>query len=500
MKQDSPEVPRISAGGRSRLGAAGWNRVGGRRLELQSSSAWRRLREAILMKVAVVGAGYVGLTTSACLAALGHAVVGADVDAERVRELQRARVPIYEPGLADLVRDQLAAGRLTFTADPVEAVADAAVVLLAVGTPSDLEGDIDLSFVERAARELAPHLRTGAVLVVKSTVVPGTAHRLQAMVDTARRCADVSVASNPEFLREGTAIVDFLHADRVVLGVEDLRAESVLRRLYAPLDDVPVVATSTVNAELTKYAANAFLALKIGFINEVADLCESLGGDVRAVARAIGLDSRIGPAFLDPGPGFGGSCFPKDTRAFASTGRRAGTPQTLIETLIERNAARRQQLADRILRYVPAGSRVAVLGTAFKADTDDVREAASLTIVPALVEAGLIVDVHDPQPSAAKAMLQGISWRDTPYDAVAGAHAVVILTEWAEYRRLDVRRLARLMAGDLVIDYRNVLDGAEVIRHGLRYCSLGRPTLVPSEHAGHATNLGSAIGVAASPP
>ena len=452
------------------------------------------------MRVAVVGAGYVGLTTSACLATLGHKVTCVDLDAARVRDLLGAKVPIYEPGLSEMVADQLAAGRLTFTTDAAEAVRDAAVTMLAVGTPSDEQGDIDLSFVERAARELAPHLRVGSALVVKSTVVPGTAQRLQAMVDSARRRSDVSVASNPEFLREGSAIADFLHADRVVLGVDDHRAETLLRELYAPLKVVPLVVASTVNAELTKYAANAFLALKIGFINDVANLCESLGGDVSAVAGAIGLDPRIGPAFLEPGPGFGGSCFPKDTRAFAGTGRKAGAPQALIETLIARNAARRQQLAHRILRYVPSGARVAVLGTAFKADTDDVREAASLTIVPVLVEAGLRVEVHDPQPGAAKAALRGVTWHESPYDAVAGADAVVILTEWDEYRRLDLRRMARLMPGDLVIDYRNVLDGAKVIRHGLRYCSLGRPILVPSEHAGHATSLGSAIGVAASPP
>ena len=428
------------------------------------------------MKIVVLGAGYVGLTTSACLAELGHTVTCCDVDGTRIAALQDAQVPIYEPGLSELIAAQALAGRLHFTTQSTKSAGDADAVFLAVGTPSDASGDIDLSYVDAAAKTIAPYLKTGTIIVLKSTVVAGTARRVQALVDASRGTTDIAVASNPEFLREGSAIKDFLHADRVVIGTDDAHSESVLRKIYAPLllRGVPLVATETVNAELIKYAANALLALKIGFINDVADLCEKLGGDITAVADGIGRDHRIGTGFLAAGPGFGGSCFPKDTRAFASTGRRHGAPQPLVETLIERNEQRKQALAERIIDATPANGRVAILGTSFKANTDDVREAPSLTIVPLLVEAGLSVHLHDPQPGGAKRLLQGVHWHSTALSAAQDADATVVLTEWDEYRTLNLPTLAKAMRGRMLLDFRNVIDRESAAAAGLAYQGLGR--------------------------
>ncbi len=435
------------------------------------------------MKIVVLGAGYVGLTTSACLAQLGHHVTCCDIDPARVAALQRAEVPIYEPGLAELISSQMQAKRLHFTSDADEAVPAAAAVFLAVGTPSNEAGDIDLSYVEAAASAVAPHLAQGAVLILKSTVVAGTARRIKTLVDTRRRRTDVSVASNPEFLREGSAIEDFLHADRIVIGVDDSASETLLRTIYRPLTraGIPLVATATVNAELIKYAANALLALKIGFINDVADLCEALGGDVLAVADGIGRDRRIGSAFLAAGPGFGGSCFPKDTRAFASTGRRHGSPQPLIEVLIEGNEARKRALAQRIINAAPRNGRVAILGTSFKANTDDVREAASLTIIPLLLEAGLEVHAHDPQPDGARRVLSGVRWHGSALNACRDADVAVLLTEWDEYRALDLKRLAQAMRGAVLMDFRNIIAADQAVRAGLHYHGLGRAVRRPLE-------------------
>jgi UDPglucose 6-dehydrogenase len=452
------------------------------------------------MKVVVLGAGYVGLTTSACLAQLGHEVTCCDIDTARVASLRKAKVPIYEPGLSDLIRAQIRAGRLHFTDDAKGPAAAAAAVFLAVGTPSDSSGDIDLSYVEAAAAGIAPHLESGAILVLKSTVVAGTARRLQRLVNASRGRSDVAVASNPEFLREGSAINDFMHADRIVIGVDDTKSEDVLRHIYKPLTQagVPLVAARTVNAELIKYAANALLALKIGFINDVADLCEALGGDVTAVADGIGRDHRIGTGFLAAGPGFGGSCFPKDTRAFASTGRRHGTPQPLIEALIEGNEARKRALASRIVEAAPLHGRVTILGTSFKANTDDVREAAALTIVPLLLEAGLDVHAHDPQPGLAKRLLDRAHWHDDPLSAARDADVTVILTEWDQYRKLDLGRLAGAMRGRLLLDFRNILTGEQVARAGLHYRGLGRPAASPNP-ARRGQGSSPAFKVAASP-
>lgn len=432
------------------------------------------------MKIAMIGAGYVGLTTGACLAQLGHRVTGIDIDAGRISRLLRGEVPIYEPGLDVLLREQITAGRISFSTDLAAAVADADAVFLAVGTPSGPAGDIDLSYVQQAAIQIAPVLKPNAVVVLKSTVVVGTCKRVREIVAERRGGLDFSVASNPEFLREGSAIEDFMCPDRIVVGADDRRAAQLMARLYAPLrqQGVPFIQTSTANAELIKYAANAFLALKVGFINDVANLCEAAGGDVTAVAEGIGLDRRIGTAFLAPGPGFGGSCFPKDTRAFAATGRKFGAPQGLIETLIERNHQRKLALARRIINELPGkptGKRVAVLGVAFKANTDDIRESAALTIIPELLEAGIEVQVHDPQARQADdAALAAVTWHETPYAAAEGAEAVVILTDWDEYRRLDLERLATSMTGRTIIDYRNVIPHEAATALGLRHAGVGR--------------------------
>lgn len=434
------------------------------------------------MDIAIVGTGYVGLTTGACLATLGHTVHCVDIDAEKVANLKQGALPLYESGLAEMVASEQEAGRLRFTADLAEGVRQAEIVFVSVGTPPDARGDVDLSFVEKAADDVAAHLSKSAVLVLKSTVPAGTARQIKRRLSRLGRSNPV--ASNPEFLREGAAVDDFFNPDRIVIGADETAAAGALARLYAPFRKrgVPVMMTSTVDAELTKYAANAFLALKIGFINEVADLCEQAGGDVSAVAACIGHDKRIGSAFLSPGPGFGGSCFPKDTRAFIATGHRFGAGQTLVESLVRSNEQRKKRLAERILGSLrrPSGSTVAILGTAFKAGTDDMREAAALTMVPILRKAGITVKAHDPQSRRTGAqLLPGVLWKDDPYDAVADADATVVLTEWRDYRLLDLQKIASLMRGDLLFDYRNLLNAGDVNAAGLRYASLGRPVRHP---------------------
>lgn len=438
------------------------------------------------MNVVMIGAGYVGLTTGACLAELGHDVCCVDVDDQKIMNIDRGRLPIYEPGLAELIAANRGRGRLNFSCDLPSAVSVADIVFIAVGTPSRPDGDIDLSHVETAARDIAPHLRPDTLIVIKSTVVAGTARRVRQLIAQQRQNRPVAVASNPEFLREGSAIADFMNADRIVAGSDEEEAGAKLAALYRPLVErgIPYVRTGTINAELIKYAANAFLALKIGFINDVADLCEGAEGDVAAVAEGIGLDRRIGSAFLSPGPGFGGSCFPKDTRAFAATGRRSGAQQTLIETLIRKNDERKRLLAQRILQQLGSprsGKRAAILGTAFKANTDDMREAAALTIVPLLQKAGVEIAAHDPRARAtASVHLTDVHWCDSPYTAAKDADLIVILTEWPEYRHLDLGRIARAMRGRRIIDYRNILEPKKVVQHGLEYSSLGRPKLTPS--------------------
>ena len=432
------------------------------------------------MKIAVIGTGYVGLTTGACLAALEHNVTCFDTDSAKISGLNQGRLPIFEPGLAEIVETNQSIGRLAFVDEISPALRDAELVFIAVGTPSGREGDVDLRFVEQAARDAAPHLAAESVLVIKSTVPAGTAAHVRDLISTATGRKKISVASNPEFLREGSAIEDFFEPDRIVIGTDDNTAAARLQELYAPFlkRGVPTVMATTVDAELIKYAANAFLALKIGFINQVADLCERTQADIVPVARGIGLDRRIGSAFLAPGPGYGGSCFPKDTRAFAATGRRHGAPQTLVETLVKVNEARKVELAERICAAFGgrlAGRRITVLGTAFKANTDDMREAAALTIVPILQRRGALIRAHDPQGRrSGETLLPDVEWIDDPYSAAGGADAVVILTEWRQYASLNCRRLAQGMNGRLLIDYRNLLAPDEVVRAGLTYVSLGR--------------------------
>lgn len=443
------------------------------------------------MQLVVIGAGYVGLVSAACFAEFGVTVHCLDRDEGRIAALQRGEMPLYEPGLQELVRRHSAAGRLVFGSDLPAAVGGADLVFLAVGTPPRPDdGQADLSQVEAAALAVAEALRGYTVVVTKSTVPVGTGRRLQAMMRQRRPDADFDIASNPEFLREGAAIRDFLKPDRVVVGCESERARALLCRLYRPLERAraPILCTGLETAELIKYAANAFLATKVSFVNEMADLCEKVGADVLTLARGVGLDRRIGPKFLQPGPGFGGSCFPKDTLALTATAAQAGTPLRLVETVVSVNEARKAAMAERILRLLgPRGgeTRIGLLGVTFKADTDDLRAAPSLTIVPALQAAGVSVQAYDPAGMRnGAALLPGVEWCAEAYAALEGADALVLLTEWNEFRSLDLQRVRRLLRRPLVIDLRNLLVPEEVVRAGLTYHGLGRGAVRAAAAAG----------------
>ncbi len=434
------------------------------------------------MRIAMIGAGYVGLVSGACFAEFGVDVTVMDVDPDKIAGLQAGRMPIYEPGLDKLVAENVRDGRLTFTTDLSVAVKGADAVFLAVGTPTRRgDGHADLTYVYAAAEQVAKAADGPLVIVTKSTVPVGTGREVQAIVRRVRPDAQISVASNPEFLREGSAIGDFMRPDRVVIGVDDDHAASVLKRLYRPLYliETPVLAVSIESAELIKYAANAFLATKITFINEIANLCEKVGADVHDVARGMGLDGRIGRKFLHPGPGYGGSCFPKDTLALARTAQDAGVPFRLVEATIAVNDARKAQMAERILAALgpdPKGKRVGVLGVTFKPETDDMRDAPSLVILPALVAAGVEVRAFDPQPGHARqALPAAVGFANTALDAAKGADAVVVLTEWNEFRALPPDRLKAAMKGDVVLDLRNVWDPAAMRAAGFTYSSIGRP-------------------------
>ncbi|MEO1017005.1 MAG: UDP-glucose/GDP-mannose dehydrogenase family protein [Pseudomonadota bacterium] len=436
------------------------------------------------MKITMIGTGYVGLVSGACFSEFGFNVTCVDQDAAKIEALKQGVIPIYEPGLDRVVEMNASEGRLDFTTDLDAAVGDAKVVFVAVGTPSRRgDGEADLQYVHAAARQIARAARPGTVIVIKSTVVVGTTRAVRDIIAAERPDLDFSIAMNPEFLREGSAIEDFMRPDRVVIGVEDERAETALRRLYRPLNlrDTPIVVTSLEDAELAKYASNAFLAMKVTFINEVADLCEQVGGNVQDVAKAMGLDNRIGAKFLHAGPGFGGSCFPKDTRAFAATGQKFSAPQSLVEQVVVVNDTRRADMAQRILDCLdgdPNGKTVGLLGIAFKPNTDDIREAPSLDIVPILQEAGLTVKAHDPAAmEAAKSALPGVVWCETPADVADQADAVAILTEWNAYRALDLEALATSMRAPVLLDFRNIYKADEVTGTGLTYRSIGRPEL-----------------------
>jgi len=438
------------------------------------------------MRIAMIGTGYVGLVSGTCFSDFGHEVVCVDRDARKIEMLETGGVPIYEPGLDDLIARNVKAGRLSFTTELAPALENADAVFIAVGTPTRRgDGHADLQYVYAAAEEVARHIRRYAVIVTKSTVPVGTNAEVARRVRAANPDAEFDVASNPEFLREGAAIEDFMRPDRVVVGVTSERAERVMRDIYRPLylRETPIVVTSLESAEIIKYAANAFLATKITFINEIADLCEKTGADVKHVAKGIGLDGRIGPKFLHPGPGYGGSCFPKDTSALARSGQEFAAPLRIVETVIQVNDARKRAMVAKIAEALDdrlAGRTVLVLGVTFKPNTDDMREAPALTVVPALVGGGAKVRIIDPQGrKEGQHLLHNVDWRDDPYEAAGGADAVVVLTEWNEFRAIDLDRLARAMrpanGAPVLLDLRNVYAPSAARAAGFRYVSVGRP-------------------------
>ncbi len=432
------------------------------------------------MKITMIGTGYVGLVSGVCFADNGFEVTCLDIDEDKIRCLQNGQVPIFEPGLDTLVDRNVDAGRLSFSIDFEQALHLADVVFLAVGTPSRPGGgEADLSYLFDSVRMMTPHLKDGVVIVTKSTVVVGTNQRISDIIGDINPSLAFSIASNPEFLREGCAIDDFMSPDRVVVGVQDQHGEQILRKLYSPLNlpDERFVVTSLENAELIKYASNAFLAMKVTFINEVANLCEMTGGDVSQVARAIGLDNRIGPKFLQAGPGIGGSCFPKDTRAYAAMGMKYRAPQRLIETVIQVNEARKISIADQIVDLLekPINKTVGVLGLAFKPGTDDVREAPALTIIPRLIENGIKVRAFDPQAmEVAKSKLEDVTWCDDAMSVARGADLVVVLTHWDEFKTLDLGELAQMMTGHIIFDTRALFEERDVNAAGLDLIGVGR--------------------------
>src|SRR6478609_5507888 len=432
------------------------------------------------MRIAMIGSGYVGLVSGACFAQFGHDVVCIDKDSEKIARLHKGEIPIYEPGLDKIVADNVKAGRLDFTTNL--AVADADAVFIAVGTPTRRgDGHADLSYVYAAAAELANAIRRYTVVVTKSTVPVGTGREVARIIRETRPAAEFDVASNPEFLREGAAIEDFMKPDRVVIGVESQRARDVMSAVYRPLNliQTPMVFTNIETAEVTKYAGNAFLATKITFINEIADLCERVGADVHDVAHGIGLDGRIGRKFLHPGPGFGGSCFPKDTLALAYTAREANAPQTIVEQVIEVNTARKKRMARKVIDFCGgsvAGQTIAILGLTFKPNTDDMRDAPSLDIVPALQAAGAKIVAFDPEGmTEAGKLLKNITFTETAYEAATGADALVVITEWHEFRGLDPRRIKQVMRQPRIVDLRNIFNPEEMRGLGFAYEGVGRP-------------------------
>ncbi len=432
------------------------------------------------MRIAMIGTGYVGLVSGACFADFGHQVCCIDKDEAKIDGLNDGKMPIWEPGLEGLVKSNAERGRLTFTKDLIAGVQGAEAVFIAVGTPARRgDGHADLTFVFQAVRELAKVIKPGTVVVTKSTVPVGTGDEIEKILRE-EGVTDVSVASNPEFLREGAAIADFKHPDRIVVGAEDDRAQEVLREIYRPLflNRAPILITGRRTAELTKYAANAFLAVKISFINEIADLCEAVDADVQDVARGIGLDNRIGPKFLHAGPGYGGSCFPKDTLALLQTATAAGIDQRIVRTTVEVNDDRKAAMADRVARAIGGnvgGKRIGVLGLAFKPNTDDMRDAPSIPLINKLVEQGAEVSAFDPVAhEQAEKVFKGITFAPDAYAAADDADALVIVTEWDEFRALDLEKLAGAMRGKVLVDLRNVYDREDAEKAGLTYFGVGR--------------------------
>jgi UDPglucose 6-dehydrogenase len=439
------------------------------------------------MRIAVIGTGYVGLVSGACFSEFGVSVTCVDKDAAKIERLKAGEIPIYEPGLEELVSSNARAGRLSFTTDLPAAVAGADAVFIAVGTPSRRgDGHADLSYVFGATEEIARALTGYAVVVTKSTVPVGTGRKVAQILRRIRPEGAFDVVSNPEFLREGSAIGDFMRPDRVVIGAETERARKVMRALYRPLYliETPIAFTAIETAELIKYAANSFLATKISFINEIAELCEKVGADVQDVAKGIGLDGRIGPKFLHAGPGYGGSCFPKDCLALVRTAQEAGAPISIVEQVVAVNDTRKRKMGEKIVKACGgsvAGKTLAVLGLTFKPNTDDMREAPSLTILPALQEAGAEVRAFDPEGvDEARPLLPGITFSATAYEAMDGADAVVLLTEWNEFRALDLERVKRLLKSPTLIDLRNVYKPADMAAAGFFYFSIGRKSVEPA--------------------
>jgi len=435
------------------------------------------------MRITIVGAGYVGLVSGACFADFGHQVTCVDKDASKIAALQRGKIPIFEPDLDRLVQNNVKNGRLDFATDLAGPVREADAVFIAVGTPSRRgDGHADLSYVYAASREIAAAVDGFTVVITKSTVPVGTGDEVERLIRETNPSADIAVASNPEFLREGAAIRDFKFPDRIVVGTHDERARKVISEIYRPLylNKAPVIFTSRRTAELTKYAANAFLATKITFINEIADLAEKVGADVQEIARGIGLDNRIGSKFLHAGPGFGGSCFPKDTRALIKTAQDHDAPMRIVEAVLAVNENRKRAMARKVASVFGGtlrGKTVSVLGLTFKPNTDDMRESPSIPLITALQDLGAKIRAYDPEGmEQSKTELSEICYCDGPYSCADGADALVIVTEWEQFRALDLDRLKRAMACPVIIDLRNIYQPQDVIAHGFRYESVGRTT------------------------
>ncbi len=434
------------------------------------------------MNITMIGAGYVGLVSGACFVDFGHNVICVDLDARKVDALRSGVMPIYEPGLEALVRTNAEANRLSFSTDLAASVADADAVFIAVGTPSRRgDGHADLSYVYQATRDIAAAVTKPTVVVTKSTVPVGTGDEVERILREVAPKVEWAVVSNPEFLREGAAISDFKRPDRIVIGTEDERARDVMREIYRPLflNEAPILFTGRRTAELTKYAANAFLATKITFINEIADLCEAVGADVQDVSRGIGLDNRIGSKFLHAGPGYGGSCFPKDTLALLKTAEDFDAPVRIVEAVVSVNDSRKRAMGRKVIAAAGGdvrGRKVGVLGLTFKPNTDDMRDAPSLAIVQALLDGGAIVTAFDPEGmDIARAMMPDIAYATDPYGAAAGADVVVIVTEWDAFRALDLRRLGEIMQTRCIVDLRNIYKPDVARQAGFDYHSIGRP-------------------------
>jgi len=433
------------------------------------------------MRIAMIGTGYVGLVSGACFSEFGVEVICVDKDKSKIEKIQEGIMPIFEPGLEDLVAKNVESGRLSFTTDLSSAVKSADAVFIAVGTPSRRgDGHADLSYVYAAAEEIAEAMEGHTIIVTKSTVPVGTGSEVEEIVARVRPDADYDVVSNPEFLREGSAIEDFMRPDRVVIGTKSERAQNVMRLLYRPLHliETPILFTSRQTAEMIKYAANTFLATKITFINEIADLCEVLDADVQEVAKGIGLDGRIGSKFLHAGPGYGGSCFPKDTLALVRTAEKAGKPLRIVETVVDVNKKRKQQMAERVVQACGGtvdGKKICVLGVTFKPNTDDMRDSPSIDIIAGLQKYGGVIQAYDPEGmEEANQMMVDVNWCDSAYEAIEGADVLVIITEWNEFRGLDMKRVKSLMNTPILVDLRNIYNPVDMAETGIAYSCIGR--------------------------